>query len=321
MAIEGFEYAKFAEELSAQAGDLVPAEFQKFQKDYVVNTIKNFATLCAEAIYNDEKMNFNSDQAMLLTQIIAEWSFHKSIDLIKAGILPDYWDGVMQKIAFTIFEIGKQAIAQGVSQDEILKIVEHHVKKTYTEAITELKTRNIIDDAVCERAVNQSNIDEMMHQLQEEKAEEEIVKESQNSSHAENSKILKLASVALLLKQMSQDKVQTILNKFDQHDAQTVIQYMQMPDLESKLDKNITMNCLRQIKTNLPEPKVIRPEKILSMMSKIFVRTSSEVIDRVTLAERPNVKEFIAKAREGEYAKMPSKVANIIAQHLAESIS
>ena len=320
MAIEGIDYKEFAETLASQANELVPAEFEDFQKDYVTNTIKNFATLSAEAISNDEKANFNADQAMLITQIIAEWSFHKSVDVIKAGILPDYWDGIMQKIAFTIFEISKQAIGRGLPQDEILQIVEHHVKKSYENALTELEERKIIDKAVMDRALHQSNIDEMMKQIHDEK-EEQFEEAGATSSSQSNSKILKLASVALLLKQMSQDKVHTILNKFNPEDAQTVIQYMQMPDLEQKVDKNIAMKCLQEIKINLPEPKQINPNKILARMGKVFEKMPKEKIENIIVQERPNVKEFITKAQDGEYAKMPSKVANIIAQHLEESVS
>lgn len=322
MSIKDFDYKSFAEELSSQAVELVPAEFEQFKKDYVVNTIKNFATLSGEAICEDTKANFSADQAMLLTQIIAEWSFHKSVDIIKSGILPDYWDSVMQKIAFTIFEIGKQAIYQGMPQDEILKTVEHHVKKTYKEALDELKSRKVIDDNVCERAISQSNIDDMMQQIQEEKAVQEQKQEAKKPiKKLESSKILKLASVALLLKQVSQDKVQTILNKFDPNDAQTVIQYMQMPDLEQKLDKGITMRCLQEIRTNLPEPKYINPNKIIARMNEIFAKLPKENLDRVISKERPLVKEFVSKAREGECIKISSKVANIITQHLEESIN
>lgn len=332
MAIEGFDYKTFSEELSAQAGALLPAGFQDFQKNYVINTIKNFATLSGEAIYNDEKANFNADQAMLVTQIIAEWTFHKSVDLIKSGILPDYWDGAMQKIAFTIFEIAKQTISKGLPQDEILQIVEHHVKKSYETVIRELKERNVIDDEILDRALHQSNIDEMMEQIHQEKVEEQMSAEVEqasvnassdtNESHTSpSSKILKLASVALLFKQVSQDKVQTILNKFDPDDAQTVVQYMKMHDLEQKVDQGIAMKCLHEIKTNLPEPKFINPEKILAKLNAVFEKLSKADIDSITVKERPKVKEFITKAREGEYSPMSSKVANIIAQHLEESIS
>lgn len=330
MAIEGFDYEGFSDELANQALELLPAEFQDFQKQYVVNTIKNFATLAGEAIYNDEELGFNAEQGMLVTQIIAEWSFHKSIDVIKSGILPDYWDVIMQKIAFTIFEIAKQAIIQGVSQDETLKIVEHHVKKAYEEVLNELKSRNIINDTVLNTALSQSNIDAMMQQIQEEKQEQEQEVEQNPVQHQEqrprpkhlpDSKILKLASVALLLKQVSQDKVQAILNKFDPNDADTVIQYMQMPDLDKKIDQSITMKCLQEIKTNLPEPKYISPTKILTRMNKLFEKAPKEVIDRLVSKERPVVREFVSKAREGECLQMPSKVAGIIMQHLEESIT
>lgn len=320
MAIEGFDYKGFAEELSSQANEIIPAEFQDFQKQYVINTIKNFATLSGEAVYNDEKLNFTVDQGMLITQIIAEWSYHKSVDIIKAGILPDYWDSIMQKIAFTIFEIAKQSISKGVPQDEVLQVVEHHVKKSYESVLKDLKERKIIDDVVLDRALHQSNIDDMMQKIQQEKIEHEIEEEVQHADTKSNSKILKLASVALLLKQVPQDKVQTILNKFNSQDAQTVIQYMQMPDLENKLDQNITMKCLHEIKSNLPEPKYITPEKILSKINKIFDNLPKEKIDRLIMKERPKVKEFIDKARDGEYSEIPTKVANIIVQHLEESV-
>lgn len=322
MPIEGFDYKGFSEELATQAIDLIPKEFQDFQKEYVVNTIKNFSTLSGEAIYNDDQLKFTAEQGMLVTQIIAEWSFHKSIDLIKSGVLPDYWDGIMQKIAFTIFEIAKQSITQGVNQDEVLRIVEHHVKKTYRKALVELKDRKIIDKVVLERALRQSNIDDMMHQIQEEKVEQEIIQESQNAgSNQSNSKILKLATVAILLKQIPQNKVQSILKKFDPNDVHTINQYMQMKDLESKLDKNITIKCLYEIQKNLPEPKYISPEKILSRMKNVFEKVPKENIDRIILKERTRVKDFVVKAREGEYSQLPTKVANIIAQHLEESIS
>lgn len=323
MAIEGFDYQAFANELSSQAGDLLPADFSDFQKNYVINTIKNFATLSGEAIYNDDKLKFNADQAMLLTQIIAEWSFHKSVDLIKANILPEYWDGVMQKIAFTIFEIAKQTISKGLDQEEILQIVEHHVKKSYQAALEELKERQLIDESSFEKAAHQSNIDEMMQKAQEEQAQMAMERgiSPDQVNYQENSKILKLASVALLLKQVSQDKVQTILNKFNPEDAQSVIQYMQMPDLEAKVDRNIAMKCLQEIKINLPEPKFVSPEKILAKMNSVFAKTTKAVVDTAIIKERPMVKDFVAKARDGECLPIPSKVANIIAQHLEESFS
>lgn len=330
MAIEGFDYKTFAQELASQADGLLPPDFQDFQRKYVINTISNFSTLCGEAVYNDDKSNFTLDQAMLITQIIAEWSFHKSVDIIKAGILPDYWDGIMQKIAFTIFEIAKQTITKGLSQDEILQIVEHHVKKAYETVLQELKDKDIIDENVLDNALHQSNIDAMMERMQEESAALQEANQEQNAANAggggapqnyeTKSKVLKLASVALLLQQVSQDKVQTILNKFDAQDAQTVIQYMQMSDLDAKVDKDLALRCLQEIKVNLPEPKFISSSRLLGRLGDIFARIPKERIDSLVVNERPKVREFIEKAYDGELSVASSKVANIIVQHLEDSI-
>ena len=142
--------------------------------------------------------------------------------------IPEYWDGVMQKIAFTIFEIAKQTISNGSPQEEVLQIVEHHVKKAYQAALEELKENELIDESAFERAAHQSNIDEMMQQAQEEQAQMagQGGGPESGTNYQENSKILKLASVALLLKQVSQDKVQTILNKFKARISQFISKFI-----------------------------------------------------------------------------------------------
>ena len=144
MPIEGFDYKAFAASMSEQAKELVPPELEDREKEYIVKTLGNFTLLAGEALYNDTQMNLTAEQAVFITQIIAEWSFHKSIDLIHSGILPQYWDGIMQKIAFTIFEVAKQAVIRKIPQDQLLQAVEHHVIKVYNSSIEELQKANPI---------------------------------------------------------------------------------------------------------------------------------------------------------------------------------
>ena len=167
MAIQGFDYKEFAKNLASQATELVPKDFDANQRAYITSTLLNFATLAGEALYNDEESNFNADQAVMITQIIAEWSFHKSVDLVRSGIPQQYWDPIMQKIAFTIFEIAKQTFKQELPQDQILQLIEHHVKKAWLDAIAELKDKGMIDEGLMEYASKQSNIDQMMQEMQE----------------------------------------------------------------------------------------------------------------------------------------------------------
>ncbi len=351
MAIEGFDYKGFATSMAEQAKDLVPAELEDFQKEYVVKTLGNFTHLAGEALYNDTSLELNADQAVFITQIIAEWSFHKSIDLIHSGILPQYWDSIMQKIAFTIFEVAKQAVIRKIPQDQLLQAVEHHVVKVYKQSIEELEQKGVIDEATKNKAESQSNIDAMAKQAQEaqqaeqKKRQEEIVAESmKNAEEARrkkeekrakqraekeiatsldkgiSNKQMKLMSLALILKMLSQDKVMTILNKFDSNDSLVISQYMNMADLESHIDGDLITDCLKDMKTYLPIKKKLSKENVISDLMRLYASNPREKIEKVIKNERPLVKRFVSQAYDGEYGNLPLKVAGIVAEYVEESI-
>ena len=229
MAAEDFNYEEFAQNLAAQAQDLVPQDFDENQKSYVINTLGNFALMAGQALATDTNLNFNADQCVTITQIIAEWSFHKSCDVIRSGIPQQYWDGILQKIAYTIFEIAKQAFSQNLPNDKILELVEHHVKKTYLDAIKELKDNNAIDEKLMEYASTQSNMDRMAQEMQQQAqagaaeippAQPAVGEQASNIPQPAmpaapmpsaqpvpdmpkvDSKVMKLATVAMLFKKM-----------------------------------------------------------------------------------------------------------------------
>lgn len=350
MPIEGFDYKGFAASMSEQAKELVPKELEDREKEYIVKTLGNFTLLAGEALYNDQQLNLNADQAVFITQIIAEWSFHKSIDLIHSGILPQYWDGIMQKIAFTIFEVAKQAVIRKIPQDQLLQAVEHHVIKVYNQSIEELQQKGVIDEDTKNKAESQSNIDAMAQQAQ---AEQERQKQAQaqeaqqNAQDAEQRRLerqkqreqrrqpkqanvsvpqgitnkqMKLMSLALVLKLMSQDKVMTILNKFDSNDSLAISQYMNMADLESHLDGDLVTDCLKEMKEYLPIKRKLTKENVLGDLLRIYREIPRERIEKVIKNERPLVKRFIAQAYDGEYSDLPLKVAGIVAQYIEESV-
>ena len=346
MPIEGFDYKGFAANMAEQAKELVPKELQDFEKEYIVKTLGNFTLLAGEALFNDDSLNLTPEQAVFITQIIAEWSFHKSIDLVHSGILPEYWDGIMQKIAFTIFEVAKQAVIRKIPQDQLLQAVEHHVIKVYKSSIEELQQKGIIDEATKDRAESQSNIDVMAQQAQAEQQRQQQQQAEENAKKHEEAKArreerrsqrrmqkqgsagmtavsqkqMKLMSLALILKILSQDKVTTILNKFDKDDSQQISQYMNMANLESQLDGDLLTGCLKEIKDFLPSKKKLTKENVLGDLLRIYRETPREKIEKVIKNERPIVKRFISQAYDGEFAEVPLRVAGIIAQYVEDSI-
>ena len=148
MPIEGFDYKGFAASMAEQAKELVPQDLKDFEKEYIVKTLGNFTLLAGEALYNDTSLELTPEQAVFITQVIAEWSFHKSVDLVHSGILPQYWDSIMQKIAFTIFEVAKQAMIRKIPQDQLLQAVEHHIVKVYKQSIEELEQKGVINEEI-----------------------------------------------------------------------------------------------------------------------------------------------------------------------------
>ncbi len=341
MAIEGFQYKEFAEEMAKQAKELVPPEFNDQQKNYIVQTIENFTRMAGEALYNDTSIKLSAEQAILISQIIAEWSFHKSIDLIHSRILPEHWDSIMQKIAFTIFEVGKQALIRNIPQDQMLQAIEHHVNKAYIAGLEALEKKKLISHEVKEFAAKQSNIDDMAKKVQEEEAAQAAAQSAaqaggpqggqtvqpQPPAAAQNAKPVpaagksaKLLSVALLLKLLSQDKVVTILNKFSPEDTQAITQYMQTPDLESQIDPELTCQCLNEMREYLPKKPKLTEANIVKHMQRILDTTGRDKIEQLIKYERPFVKRFISSVYDDEYYHIPLRVAGVIAQYVQDSI-
>ncbi len=309
MPIEGFDYKGFAASMAEQAKELVPQDLKDFEKEYIVKTLGNFTMLAGEALYNDTALELTAEQAVFITQVIAEWSFHKSVDLVHSGILPQYWDSIMQKIAFTIFEVAKQAMIRKIPQEQLLQAVEHHVVKVYKQSIEELEQKGVINEEIKNRAESQSNIDAMAQQAQAEqqRRQQEMIEEStRNAEKAQKAreekkaqqkaekeraaalasvpqgishKQMKLMSLALLLKVLSQDKVTTILNKFDSNDSLVISQYMNMADLESHLDGDLVAECLSDMKKSLPIKKKLTQENVLADLLHLY-RTQPREIGR-----------------------------------------
>jgi hypothetical protein len=242
----------------------------------------------------------------------------------------------MQKIAFTIFEVAKQALVRGIPQDQMLQAIEHHVNKAYLAGLDALEKKNLISAEMKEHAAKQSNIDDMAKKVQE---EEDAAKQEQATQQVQQvqqpvqaqqgqrpapvkatGKAMKLLSVALLLKVLSQDKVVTILDKFSQEDTQLITQYMQAPDLEAQLDAEVACQCLKEIREYLPKKPKLSEDAILRHLQRSFDRTSRDNVEKLIKHERPFVKRFISSAYDEDYYNIPLRVAGVIAQYVQDSI-
>lgn len=309
MGAEGFQYKEFAEDLAGQARAVVPQDLPAADQEYVYKTVHNFCFLAGEALFNDNEHNYTVDEASIITQFIGEWSFHKSLDVIRGGIPPQNRDGILQKIAFTIFEIAKQATFKKMPQDQMIGLVEHHVKKAYNEALLDLAKRGVINQKQAQIAAKQSNIDDMA------KADNAALES------ASDLKVLKLAAFALVAKKLPNDKVSTLLTKFNSSDANVVLQYMQLEDLEQKIDSQLLKQCLEDFQTILPQSEEVNLLKTMRRFGRNLKSIRKSALMSIVEYERPMILEIVKNPEEYKTWTISTPLLNVICSHLEEKIN
>ena len=312
--IKTFNFEAFAKDLSSQASQVIPNDISKPDKDFVVEIIYRFCVMAGDALVKEENSKLNAQEASLVTQFIGEWIFHKSIDLIRAKIDPQYREGVLQKVAFTVFDIAKKAVEKQIPQEQLISLVEAQVKKSFTKAMEDLKNRGVISEQLTQNALTQSNIDAM--------AQEQVKEETMtNIDGMSDEKIIKLASLAILMKNFSSEKIKNILQKFNKPEREVLIKYLKMPDLEEKLDTKATMRCFEEMKSALPETVTISYDKAYKKMCKIVKNSDKNQILNIIENERPNIKEYVLSCYDKKRKKLPAHIANIISKYLEENVS
>ena len=172
------KYTDFIENLIEQVTPLLPEDVNELQKSYLITNIRKSAMLMASSIPdNDEFSKLEFEQQCFYIQILAEWSFHKEIDLFRSGIPPRYWKGVMQKIWYAMWEVMYACVKNDAPDAVVLSLVERFVNRTYNDAVEELKESEVIDEAIEEKAKEQSNIKKMAEEMKELSKAKEKVKE------------------------------------------------------------------------------------------------------------------------------------------------
>ena len=167
------KYIDHIEYLINQISSNLPADINKLQQDYLVNNIRRSSLLLARSMQEDATFKtLNFDTQCTYIQIMAEWSFHKEIDLFRSGIPAKYWKIVMQKIWYTIWEVMYACIQNNAPDNVVLNIVERYVNRTYKDAVEDLQNSHAITKETEEKAKVQSNIEIMaMKYLKEQKKE------------------------------------------------------------------------------------------------------------------------------------------------------
>lgn len=305
MPIQGFDYKAFAIDLSKQAeeilnqsgGNASPDSLSDADKKNIVDTVRKFCHMCGEALSNDPQLKFNAEQASLVTQFIGEWTFHKSIDLINGKIPVQNRDSILQIIAANIFNTAKLAIIKKMPQDALINLIEEKVKQVYSDELQKLVKKGALSQTHFEQAVNQSNLNDMVQKTEDELASAGTQKSSAHAVTPKDKKVLKLAALAIVLRKLPQDTVDIILNSLENQDSVHVVNYMKMSNLEDKIDHDVILKTLEEIKKIIPTSGVVSIPRLLNKFRRNLKTVPPELLSRIVMNEREAVRDFILDAK------------------------
>jgi len=159
--LKNFNYKDFANSLASQAENVVPSDINPDDKEFIISLIQRFCIMAGEALVKDEYSKLDADGVSTVVQYIGEWIFHKSIDIIRAGIEPQYREKILQRVAFIVYEVAKQGIENETSEDYLIGLVENAVNRVFEKTLRDLKDKGVLSEEILKDTLQQSNIDDM----------------------------------------------------------------------------------------------------------------------------------------------------------------
>ena len=332
MAIPGFDYNHIAQNFAEQSRALLnqtadnldpnfPASdnlkaFTEEDKDYVVNKVSSFCIVAGGELQKNPNIQITAEEASILTQIIGEWTFHKSIDLITAKIEVEHRDLVLQNIAMHIYQSGLEAIVNKVPLNKLLPLIEEKVATVYKNEVQKLQKKGVLDEKQFEKAITASNFDEMVT-----KTEDEVIPEAPVNKNISNKKILKLATLAIIMRKLPKEQSAEILTSFDKQDVAQIINYMKMPNIEDKIDPQIIVSTLEELKTIIPLTEELNAEKIVKRFNKLIKNVPESVLKKIAKRERESVRSFILDRKFPATEIFPPRILQSLVDSIEDKLN
>lgn len=148
-----FNYKDFVNELRFQVRGVVP-ENLKDEEKYIRDVVYDMSAICGEALCKEELIN--EQNCKYITQITAEWTFHKTVDMLSAQIPKEYHNSILHKLNHGIYGYLTAVYNEFPSQD-ILKQVETSVNKNFNSSLKNLLDKKIIDKTCYEKAASDND--------------------------------------------------------------------------------------------------------------------------------------------------------------------
>lgn len=85
----------------------------------------------------------------------------------------------------------------------------------------------------------------------------------------------------MVVKRLPQNKQNAVLSKLSPDDAMIIQEYSRMDGLEEKIDQNVTLKCLKEIKETLPDVKKVNPDKVFNKLRSVVSGSAPARVPRL----------------------------------------
>lgn len=282
MAITELNVHDFAKDLAQQAINYVPADITEDHKTYVARKVFDFSLIAGNHLVERFNDQLDDEQARTIIQFIGEWTFHKNIDLIRAKIPSESWAEILQQVAFAALQVAIQSFLEKQDQAKIAAKIELQVMSAYEACINNLAKAGVISEDKVNEVISYSNVDAM-------------AKETTGKIVEDEEKIMKYAAIAIVLKKMPQEKIESLLSNFSEEEQQKINSYLNIEGLEQKIDASLVYQYLNDLKknvANIARPRILETVAAIKALKKRF---SDEEIFNTLSYERSLVLDFVEK--------------------------
>ncbi len=284
MPIQELNAQEFAKNLAQQAGTYIPEDISDDHRKYITKKVYEFCFITGDHLLKQYQEQFTDEDAVIVIQFIGEWTFHKAIDLIRSELRHEYWDTILQQVAFAALKAALQAHGENLDQANAAAMIETQVMEAYKHCIEHLLKSNVLKQEEVDKILSYSNVDQM--------AEESVQTNVESVDNDE--KTLKYVATALILKKLPKEKTNKILKSLGESEKQKILSCMQIENLEQKVAPEVINQYIQDLKKTLSLST--RPNKLEMVKSfKILQEKYGEekIID-ITMYERSKIQEFLS---------------------------
>ena len=126
------------EKIILETKNLIPEDISEEKKNQLIERMETFSYVIGEVFWNDDFLNYSNEQKSKIVQLVSITSFKQFIRLIQSQIPQKYWDVIMQKIAFAMFEKSKEIILNNMDLECSLTEIDPYIDNIYIDLTSDL---------------------------------------------------------------------------------------------------------------------------------------------------------------------------------------